>query len=545
MPDWSTSNNKGLAIVRISSRKQEGNTSHDTQEAEIRDYCSRYGIELVEVHRIVESAKDDEQRKKYTAAIQKVLAESIYHVLFYMYDREARNIIDVAQNEKLVNAGLICLHYVRENKALHRGSADSDFFIRDVQAVVNRQFIRTHTTKIRDAIRKKVESGWYPGSRPPLGYHCVRDESGRSYVRRDPKEKNVQWVQREFELRSQGHTYDEVRTRIISEGFVPKEQIPRYQLRSVEYRLKNPFYWGRFRWEGHEYPGKHELIIPTHILDQVSRVSRGYVHREIDPAQEHGLLAYGAFLKCVCGCSVVYEPKQKTYRSGKTQVFHYYRCTNGKKLHEKREYIREDILWSMIDQLIDSITLSPELAERIAHRLNGTHRGAVAQAGRVISEAKAKLKELRDRDDRATALLIDGTLERDAFARARVEIQSESRQWQAKLESAQFQATGRYHETVQSTVELCKRAKSLYESRTKAERRMFIEKLVSNLRLDGATLHAVWRKPFESLVDLKKKGNGGDAWDKFLTDCSISQGGILGESVFIEKFEDQSENSRT
>lgn len=542
--DWLTQNRKGLAIVRVSSRQQEGNISHETQEEEIRAYCEANEIEIAEVRRIVESAKESEGRKEYRAAVEFALASGIRHLLYYMTDREVRNFTDLEAMEKLILRDRVVVHYVRDRRMLHAQSPVSDFSNREIEAWRDKQYSRTLSAKIRDAVKRKVASGWYPGSQPPLGYICRRDESGRSYV--VPDESVVKWVQREFELRALGLTFEEIRTRVVAEGLVPKDQIPKYRFKMIAHRTQNPFYWGRFRWEGKEHPGKHELIIPDWILERVARVERGYSPKRIDPTQEHGLLAFGGFLKCVCGCAVVYEPKKKTYRTTKrTQVFHYYRCTNGKKVHAKRAYIREDVLWAMLDQAVDAISLTPEVAQRIADALNGTHREAVVIAARTIAEAKAKLKEIREREDKAAKHLIDDVLDRQAYGRIREELRAEAAEWQARLEGAQFQATGRYHETAQSVVELCKRAKALYLSRSMGERRKFLERLVSNLRLDGLSLRYDYKKPFQSIVDLQKNGDWWRRWESFLTDCAHLQGGNhLGEPTFIELLEDRRESAR-
>jgi DNA invertase Pin-like site-specific DNA recombinase len=92
MNDWITDNKTAVAIVRKSS-KEQSSISHETQENEIRNYCERHGIQLKDenIFRIVESAKNSDERKKYGAAINSALARDIRPILFYMYDRESRS----------------------------------------------------------------------------------------------------------------------------------------------------------------------------------------------------------------------------------------------------------------------------------------------------------------------------------------------------------------------------------------------------------------------------------------------------------------------
>jgi predicted site-specific integrase-resolvase len=127
-----------IAILRVSSHRQKDNTSHETQEAEVRSYAAEAGIEIDRVFHLVESAKATEARKKYHAALNYALKQKIGAILFYMHDREARNLTDNETNERLVRAGQIEIHYVRDRKVLNRNSPEFEYIMRDFMAVNNK-----------------------------------------------------------------------------------------------------------------------------------------------------------------------------------------------------------------------------------------------------------------------------------------------------------------------------------------------------------------------------------------------------------------------
>ena len=138
--------------------------------------------------------------------------------MFYMNDREARNLTDNEKNEQLVRDGKIVIHYVNENKVLEEDSPVSDFFMRDIFAVQNKNFSRVLSVKVNDVMRRKAEDGWFPGNRPTLGYmhQRLRDASGREMKRGtiivpDSDKRKVCQVQREFELRANGYTLEQIR----------------------------------------------------------------------------------------------------------------------------------------------------------------------------------------------------------------------------------------------------------------------------------------------------------------------------------------------
>lgn len=99
--DWKSEPNKrALAILRVSSHRQTDNFSHELQETEIHEYCKKHQLTLVEVRKITESAKNSEKRHQYNAALDWALGNGCLHVLFFVADRESRNLQDVEQNEK-------------------------------------------------------------------------------------------------------------------------------------------------------------------------------------------------------------------------------------------------------------------------------------------------------------------------------------------------------------------------------------------------------------------------------------------------------------
>ena len=308
--DWIGKNKKAIAPLRVSSGGQEGNTSWITQKRDCEEYCRRHGLELIDTIQIVESASKAGLRKKYNAVLKTASQQNIQHVLFHRYDREARNLTDNENNEVLVRQGKIVLHYVADGKVLHKNSPDTDFLMRDYHAVQNKHYSRDLSTKVRKATQTKAESGWWPGCRPPDGYINQKLKSDKGFERRrgstivsDPNTQTVKRVQREFEIRSESPTPSlrEVRNRVIAEGLVPLDEVKKYHSGSIERRLRNIFYDARFQWNGVEYTGKHERIIPTKLF---WKVQESFGMRTSYRKNPDALFGSG-WLKCAdtaCGC---------------------------------------------------------------------------------------------------------------------------------------------------------------------------------------------------------------------------------------------------
>lgn len=518
MNEWMGKNRDAIAILRVSSHRQKGNTSHDVQESEIVAYNKFLGLNLVQVFRVTESAKDSDQRRQYRAALTWAMDNGIRHIEFYMYDREARNLTDNEKNEKLVRQDRIVLHYVSEKKVIHKNSPDSDFFMRDIQAVTNKQFLRNLSTKVNDAMRAKAEDGWFPSNHLPLGYvhQHKRDEFGRELKRgttivRDPYDKKVRQAQREFELRGyERMTLTQIKEQLVAEGFISQKQGRNYES-SIERRLKNKFYSGYFDWpkqDGLEYRGKHELIIPPRLFQLVQETFGG---RGLYSKKE-GIFS-GGWIRCgnpECGCFITYDPKNKTMKSTKeVKTYHLYRCSNGKKVHQdfRGAYVHEEKIWEQLSVAIESISIDEDFAKEIASALNETQKQVQAAAKREMQSYRDGLIKLDDRESELYEDFKSGVLDEAGYRRQVTRLKQQRLQFTEMLEKANAAISDAGFETVRTTIELARDAKSLWLSRSPDERRQFLDELLSNRVLDGANVRYDLKKPFATLVEMKENEN--------------------------------------
>lgn len=215
------------------------------------------------------------------------LKNGIKHILFYISSREARNLTDNEKNEELVKDDKIIIHHISEKKVYWKETHDSDWLLKDINTSVNKNQSRENSTKMKAAYKTKAENGWWPYRHTPLGYYHVKDKNeygvpikGTAKLTPGPNKEDINQVIREFELRVEGYSYVKIREIILAECLVPIKRIKNYSKRGIEGRLKNPLYWGYFYLYENpkQYSGKHEIIIPPHILKEVKNIneSRNY-----------------------------------------------------------------------------------------------------------------------------------------------------------------------------------------------------------------------------------------------------------------------------
>ena len=504
-----TSQNRAIAILRVSSKNQEGNASHPLQESEIREYCESQDLNLEMVFKIVESAKESDDRKKYRGAIDYALKSKIQNVLFYMSDRETRNLTDNESNEKYVRQGKLVLHYVRDRKIIHRGSSESDFMMRDFQALQNKQFSRVLSAKMNDVMEAKAKDGWFPSNHPPLGYihQRLKDDRGRELKRGttlvpDPDRSTIQQVTREFELRAAGYSYEQIRNQVLADGLVAPHRGKAYYVSTVEKRLKNKFYRGYFDWAGKEYRGKHDLIIPVEILKKVdSSFGKRY-----SITKSRGVFG-GGFIRCAdpaCHCQITYDPKTKTSKSGETRTFRYYRCSNGKRVHLKLLHLSEEKIWGQFSTVLDSISINEDFATAVAATLNEAKAKVEAKMRAETSAFRDGIERSNELEDAAYVDFRQGILDAQGYERQVGKVRAERDRFTYLLENAQVVITKAGMETAKTIIELANTAKSLWKDATEEERMQIIKRLLSNPVLDGPTVRYEIKKPLLVISEMAK-----------------------------------------
>ena len=526
--EWIGKNRKAIAPIRISSAGQEGNTSHTTQKRENADYCKKMGLELIEIVPIVESAKTSENRKKYRAVLNRLLKEGIQHLVFHRIDREARNLTDYEETESLIREGKLVIHYVVDGKIFHKGTPDSDFFNRDINAAISKQGSRENGTKARRGQLEKAKSGYWPGTRPPDGYIQQKLKSEKGFERRrgsiqvpDPNPLVVKRVQREFEIRAEIPTPSlrEVRRRVVTEGLVPPDKIKNYHTGSIERRLKNKFYDARFDWDGVEYPGKHERIITQELFWKVQATFGIKTPYRKNPAALFG----NGWIKCAdpaCGCDVTFDPKTKKIKTtGEVKTYKYYRCSNGKHVHAGLKSVSEESIMDQFGGSVRAISIREDFRDELMRAVNETLMKMRRAVKDDLERYEAALVAVKEREDRAYDRYDAGDIDRETYNRQRKRLQEEQFQYAAMMKQAQLTINDAALETVESIIELATNAESLWKHMTTEERRSLLDKLLSNRALDGVTVEYEIVKPLRTLSEMREDQKWRARVDDFITDC--------------------------
>ena len=118
----------------------------------------------------------------------------------------------------------------------------------------------------KKGMRQKVLNGGWP-HKPAYGYRIVRDENGKGQVAHDSEKATL--VLAAYRRYAGGTTsLNALQHEMASRGMLTgnAKAMSQEMLRQL---LSNPFYAGRLRWKGAEYPGKHTPIIDEQLFQRV------------------------------------------------------------------------------------------------------------------------------------------------------------------------------------------------------------------------------------------------------------------------------------
>lgn len=513
---WQNETDRATMIVyRVSSKKQEDTTSLPYQESQIQSYCMDCKLEIRHSVRLVESAKDAHSRKGYKAAIAYALKHKIKHVIFYMNDRESRNMTDIERNNQYIKAGRIIVHHVHDRRVYWKQSSPNDFFMRNIGASVSQLYVENLSVKVRGGQEGKAKMGWYPYTKLPLGYMWQRDLNAEGREQRrgvakiisDVNETKLNLIRKEFELRAFGLSMEAIRAKIIELGMEPKTK-GIYTAWTIEQRLKNKFYWGYFDYDGEELKGKHPIIIPQEHLDAVAKSFNMRILKQKSDNPE-ALLA--GWIRCghpECGMILVYDPKTKINPStGESRLYRYYHCSNSRMIHESQKgmSITEEKILEQFEPIVRNITISSRRAQEILNVIEAEGKEERKEFQQLAANSKKVIADIKAREEKAYEDYLKGVIDGEFFASIKERMKEERQRLQRQMDKSSELDESILMESARKVIELCKNAESLWKEASRQNRVQLVKQLCSNPILKDRTLRFDLENTFSIIGEMSKE----------------------------------------
>ena len=404
-----------LLYARVSTEDQ-AELSVPAQLDAMRDYAQQRGWKVLEEFLEPGVSAKTTQRPALQGLLSRVRKNEpkAEIVLVHKVDRLARNVYDHATIKALFQQHGCRLVSVSENI----DDTVTGQLVENIMASIAQFYSGNLGEEVKKGMRQKVKNGGWPHL-PPLGYILKPRIKAKSTVEID--EHAGPLVRLCFELYATGRWgVRALADHLYKEGLRSRNghKLAQSNIRKM---LANPFYVGRVRWEGKEFPGNHDPLVTSELFELVQKVIG---HRKTDPKAALQPTAFPLKVVAVCASC---RGKMTAEMHG---AWSYYRCcrrmvnkescparlTNAKVAH--------DGLVAICRQLTLSTTLSQNI-ESAADRILAKRDNNVAED---LARLKASQRRFSQRQQDLTTSFISGKISPGTFESLTAGLKSELKQ---------------------------------------------------------------------------------------------------------------------
>jgi DNA invertase Pin-like site-specific DNA recombinase len=455
--------------------------SIESQRAEL----DRLGVPIVGVFVEAQSAKQP-GRPVFTDMMRRIEAGEANGVVAWAPDRLARNSVDGGRVIYLLDTGVLrdlkFATYTFENNSQGK-------FMLSIMFGQSKYYSDALSDMVKRGNRTKVAKGWRPGV-APLGY---RNDPATKTITVDPVYAPL--VRRMFDLALTGG-YSARKIAFMARdvwGF--RTPIHRKQggrpipPNSVHRLLTNPFYAGRFTWDGEVIQGRHTPIITVEEFARVQAVIR---RPKSTRAQKHSFPLTGLIRCGECGRLVTAEHKVNRYGARYT----YYHCSRtglGPKCRQPS--VRAEALERQAEAVLERQAVRPEVAEELERLFDLTVVRTQASVATLRESLEVSLREVQAQVSELTGLRLRGLIGDEEFAPHRERLQLEAARLARELDkTAQPDSL---FEPVDALISFSNQAVEWFRRADDDTKRLILKTACSHLRLTDKILSveaADWRR---------------------------------------------------
>lgn len=468
---------KAVMYVRVSSKEQaEQGFSPEAQRVALYDFARRNGFEVAKEFEEAETAKDS-RRKEFAAMLAYVKTKDIKHILVEKTDRLHRNFPDYVAIEELTEKYGVTVWFVKEGGSIGKDSRASDKTMYGIKTVMAKGFIDNLKEEVKKGFDIKLSHGEYP-HQAPLGYLNAKDPHNPKHniIIPDPANRNL--VVKMFEYYASGiYSMKTLITKLEDDGLTlnlpPLIKSRKLYVSTIQRCLINPFYIGRFEWNGKMTEGCHEPLIASELWAKVQDVING---RNLNLRKEHNVMpfAYKGLFTCgVCARSVTAEKKKGRYV--------YYHCTQY-NTDCGQPWAKEEAIHARFDKLTNILKISEAGVAYVAAALKQSLSEKRAGQDKAFEALITDQTRLKKRIDALYEDRLDRKVSEDFYDTKFADYTKQLENLEERI-SKHNRADISYYEFGCRILELAENAEKLSELATPTEKRELAQFLLSNSKL--------------------------------------------------------------
>lgn len=261
--------------------------------------------------------------------------------------------------------------------------------------------------------------------------------------------------------------------------------------------LQNPFYIGKFVWNGEIYEGKHTPIISQDLYYKVSDLFD-------NPKRQRNRIndfSYSGMFQCECGH---YLSVEKQYGEHKSGEYLYLRCKH-KELHStgKGYYISTKEVDNAINDLLSSIRIKDEFIIPIKQGLIEFHKAKTSDNQTRLESINIEIKETQNLLDTLLEKLLKGVISDSQYKSAQKKL-IEKRDLLLIEQENNIKNNDKFYEYVNNLSELCKEAPQLYFMTTNENKKKLLKLICPNPKIIGGKVILEPIPVFENIKNIQK-----------------------------------------
>ncbi len=488
---------KAVILARVStSRQEEEGHSLPAQIRKLQEYAKKKDFEVVKIFSFSESA-GDKIRKKFEEVMTYIKEHKDVRVLLCEnVDRATRNFKDAVDLDEMRKKEGLEIHFVQDGFFLNREATGNQMFNWEAKVFIAKQFLNRLSDDTKRSIGEKLQKGeWI--SKAPIGYINTIDGQGNKDMIPDPLRSHL--VVKMFQMYATGSSSTQ---RI-------KEEMDRLGLKSnmreqkclsksqIHHTLNNPFYYGYMRVKGQLYEHKYLPLIDKQLFDQVQAVFKGYDKKPY----RYGCkpFVFRAMVRCEeCGGLLTGELKKGKYV--------YYSCSNYKKVHENRIYVKEEDLVLPVRKVLKKIKITDQQKNDLIEDFKKQDKSKNKFVEATTNALTAEFNLYEARKSETWNKYVDKEINKEMYDKIVLEYKNKQSELTNKMSKFQV-ADDEFYTTLNMILSLCQRAEEIFESSEPHEKHAFANFLLQNCTFDGKKLSFELKNPFDGVLEANSRSN--------------------------------------
>lgn len=489
-----------ILIARVSDVKQR--KALPAQRLRLENYTLEYNKKNnpcgTEYYEFDETAHSD-IRKKFAKLVELIKSQKARCIV--VHDKIDRFTRDSSQEEvkvmsDLVRQDKIEMHFPSDNLYISKSSPAADLFRLGIGMVLAKYY----SDSIRDNVKRRFEQmlndGTWTGA-APIGYlnkNIGTLEKPVKVIEVDLV--RAPYIVKMFEMRATGKPYQHIANEINAAGLRSKKGI-KMNKSAVEKILNNPFYYGKMRYMGKQYPHKYETLISYKLFMQCQAVRQN--RHDIRTTYDSIAFAFKDNVKCKkCGCTVsCFYARNNVYL----------KCSGAKGKCGNQNTAMKLVMPDIVE-LIKSIPLSADDIPNVIAELKSRHNNQQVYYTQKIEATRNEYDKIKERLKALTYERLDGRITTDLYDEIVTELTARQMELDEQLMTLTH-SNKSFIVTISYLIDLSQRSSELFKNSRALLQQKMLKLVLSNMELNDKKLSYIVNDPYKTFIETNKKTQNG------------------------------------